>query len=102
MFRARTTKYVWNTTTRAQSSYSTQKYELQVNLALLKKKKEAVPEVEWWDVPFVGQEGYSRVDDGTVSKDKVMCSRLHTIYHKAVRIYTHKKHTLTCTSTHGT
>lgn len=43
----------------------------QINLALLKKKKETVPEVEWWDVPFVGQEGYARVDEGGINKDKV-------------------------------
>jgi hypothetical protein len=40
-------------------------------LALLKKKKETVPEVEWWDMPFIGQENYARLDDGTVNKDKV-------------------------------
>ncbi len=61
-------------------------------MELLKKKKEAVPEVEWWDVPFVGQEGYSRVDEGTVVRDKVIY-RMRLIDRKAVRAHTHTYNT---------
>ena len=41
----------------------------QMNLALLRTKKEVVPAVEWWDVPFVGSEGF--VEGGKVESDKV-------------------------------
>lgn len=41
----------------------------QMNLALLRTKKEAVPLVEWWDVPFVGAEGYA--EGGKIATDKV-------------------------------
>ncbi|CAA2960985.1 protein RDM16-like isoform X2 [Olea europaea var. sylvestris] len=43
------------------------------------KKKDPIPEVEWWDVPFLQHGNYGDIADGTVTKDKLKMEKM-TIY----------------------
>ncbi|KAL2558028.1 Pre-mRNA-splicing factor 3 [Forsythia ovata] len=43
------------------------------------KQKDPIPEVEWWDVPFLQHSNYGDVADGTVTEDKLKMEKI-TIY----------------------
>ncbi|CAA2997651.1 RDM16-like isoform X3 [Olea europaea subsp. europaea] len=43
------------------------------------KMKDPIPEVEWWDVPFLKQGNYGDISDGTVTEDKLRMEKI-TIY----------------------